>query len=387
MNKKTIFKTVGVLVAGAAIGWVAKGMLGGGGGPAMGGMQMPPAPVKVLAVQETLLNAADEYIASVEPVQEVVLLSEVSGRIDQVNFTEGSFVKEGDLLFTIDRSAYQATADAAEAEMVRAKRRYDRLQQADTRSVSASDLESAESDYLRGKAAFELAQVDLDYTEIKAPVSGRIGSAMVKKGNYVTPGGDELARIVQVDPIRVVFSQTDRDYLALRRRELAGDAAALEARVILPDGSVLTRSVVPLETKSREAGAIATATERSEVANIGKKDFDDNAINPMTGTIAVRYLFDNPDGLLLPGGYVTAQLSNPAGETGIKIPLRSLLIDQDGAYVLTVDEAGTVGIARVEPGDQIGSDVIIRSGLKPGDQVVIDGIQKARPGATVQVVE
>jgi RND family efflux transporter MFP subunit len=166
---------------------------------------------------------------------------------------------------------------------------------------------------------------------------------------------------VQIDPIRVVFSQTDREYLALRRRELAGDAAALEARVLLPDGSVFP--------------------------NIGKKDFDDNAINPATGTIAVRYLFDNPDGLLLPGGYVTVRLSNPAGETGIKIPQRALLIDQDGSYVLIVDEAGVVGILRVEAGDQVGPEVIILSGLKPGDRVVTDGVQKAMPGATVQVME
>jgi membrane fusion protein (multidrug efflux system) len=360
MNKKKILKTAGAVVAGAVIGWFGRGMMGAGG-PPQGMMQMPPAMVKVLAVEETLLVAADEYIASVEPLQEVVIRPEVSGRIEKVHFTEGSVVKEGDPLFLIDRSAYQATADAAEAEMVRAKKRYERrFKKADVRSVSASDLEAAESDYLRAKAAYDLAMVDLDYTEIKAPVSGRIGSAMVKKGNYVTPSTAELARIVQLSPIRVVFSQTDREYLSLRRRELAGDAAALEARVILPDGSVFP--------------------------NIGKKDFDDNAINPMTGTIAVRYLFDNPDGLLIPGGYVTVQLSNPAGEKGVKIPLRALLIDQDGAYVLTVGEAGTVGVARVEAGDQIGPDVIIRSGLEPGSRVITDGVQKTRPGATVQVI-
>ena len=226
--------------------------------------------------------------------------------------------------------------------------------------MSASDLESAESDYLRGKAAYDLAMVDLDYTKIKAPVSGRIGTVMVKKGNYVTPATVELARIVQTDPIRVVFSQTDREYLKLRRAELSGDAAALEARVVLPDGSVFP--------------------------NIGKKDFDDNAINPMTGTIAVRYLFDNANGLLLPGGYVTVRLSNPAGEKGIKIPQRALLLDADGAYVLTVDDAGTVGTLRVQAGEQVGPDVIIVSGLNVGDSVITDGIQKARPGATVQVV-
>ncbi len=362
MNKAAILKTAGAVVAGAVFGWFGRGLAGGGGGmPAgMGGMQMPPATVKVLTVHETLLNAASETIASVEPVQEVVIRPEVAGRIAAVHFVEGSSVQAGDLLFTIDRAAYQASADAAEAEMIRAQKRYDRLQQADARSVSASDLESAESDWLRGKAAYELAKVDLDYTEITAPVSGRIGSAMVKQGNYVTPASDQLARIVQLDPIRVVFSQTDREYLALRRRELAGDAAALEARVVLPDGSVFP--------------------------NIGKKDFDDNAINPMTGTIAVRYLFDNPDGLLVPGGYVTARLSNPAGGKGIKIPQRALLIDADGAYVLSVDEAGTVGIVRVEVGNQVGEDAIILSGLTPGDRVVIDGVQKAMPGSTVQVV-
>jgi membrane fusion protein (multidrug efflux system) len=323
-------------------------------------MQMPPAAVKVLAVQETEIAAPDEYIARVEAMQEVVIRPEVAGRIEQVHFAEGATVKEGDLLISVDRSSYQATADAAEAEVARTEKRFNRLQRADKRSVSASDLESAESDYLRAKAAFNLAKVDLDRTEIKAPVGGRIGAAMVKKGNYVTPGGAELARIVQLDPIRVVFSQTDREYLAQRRRELAGDDGELEARVVLPDGSV--------------------------VSNVGKKDFDDNAINPATGTIAVRYLFDNPDRILVPGAYVTAQLSDPDGETGIKIPQRALLVDQDGTYVLTVDEAGTVGVARVETGDRIGRDVVILSGLSLGDSVVTDGVQKAMPGATVQVV-
>ncbi len=361
MGRAGITTTIVALVVGGAVGWFGRGMMGAGGPPPMmGGMQMPPPTVKVLVARETLLAAANEYVASVEPLQEVVLRPEVSGRIEGVHFAEGAWVKAGDRLFTIDKSAYQATAAAADAERIQAKRRYDRLKQADARSVSASDLESAESDWLRANAAFELASVDLEYTTIKAPLSGRIGAAMVKQGNYVTPGSAVLARIVQFDPIRVVFSQTDREYLSARRRELSGDAAALEARVILPDGSALP--------------------------TIGKKDFYDNAINPMTGTIAVRYLFENPDGLLVPGGYVTAQLSNPVGTKGIKIPQRALLVDQDGTYVLTVDDAGTVGIMRVEPGGQVGMDVIIVSGLNPGDKIITDGVQKAMPGTTVQVV-
>lgn len=363
MSKKTILKTVGAVIAGVVIGWVAKGLLGGGGGmpPGMGGMQMPPATVNALTIAESLLGVATREIARVEPKQDVTVRPEVAGKIERVHFEEGSVVEVGDLLFTIDPSSYQAAADAAEAEMIRAKKRYERLQKADVRSVSASDLEEAESDWLRGKAAYDLAKVDLDNTEVLAPISGRIGAAMVKQGNYVTPGSIDLARIVQVDPIRVVFSQTDREYLTLRRRELSGDSAALQANVLLPDGSAFP--------------------------NPGKKDFDDNAINPATGTIAVRYLFDNPDGLLLPGAYVTVELTNPDGETGIKIPQRALLIDQQGAYVLSVDEAGTVGTIRVEAGEQVGADVVIVSGLKPGDRIVTDGLQKAQPGSTVQVIE
>jgi membrane fusion protein (multidrug efflux system) len=355
---------IGVVIGailGLGMGPLLFALMTGGDMPQMGPPETPPAVVKVLEVEESLLNAPDEYIASVEAVQDVAIRPEVSGKIEQIHFEEGAFVKTGDLLFTIDRSAYQATADAAEAEMNRAKKRYDRLKQADARSVSASDLETAESDYLRGKAAYDLAKVDLDYTEIRAPISGRIGSLMVKKGNVVSPGMGQLTRIVQLSPIHVVFSQTDREYLAMRRRELAGDDAALEAKVLLPDGS--------------------------EFPTIGKKDFGDNAINPQTGTVAVRYLFDNADGLLLPGGYVTAQVSNVAGAAGIKIPQRALLLDADGAYVLTVDDKATVSVTRVESGDQIGEDVVILSGLKAGDSVITDGVQKAMPGATVQVIE
>lgn len=363
MNKGIGFGMIVVLVIGILIGWFAKGLLGSGGPPpGMPGMgAMPPPVVAAMTVKETSLEPINEYIAAVEPIQDVMIRSEVSGYIDDVHFTEGSLVQEGDLLFTIDPSSYQAKADAAEADLIRTQKLYERMQKADTRSVSKADMENAKSDYLRAQADYKLAQVALNYTQIKAPVSGRIGAAKLTKGNYVTSASEPLAHLVQLDPIRVVFSQTDREYLAYRRSELAGHADILEAHIRLPDGS--------------------------DFPTLGKKDFDDNAINPQTGTIAVRYLFDNPNGLLIPGGYVTAQLENPAGQTGLKIPQRAILMDQQGMYVLTVDVAGVVGIARVTVGEQIAENVVILSGLKTGDRIVIDGLQKARPGATVQVVE
>ncbi|MCC7300902.1 MAG: efflux RND transporter periplasmic adaptor subunit, partial [Verrucomicrobia bacterium] len=296
-----------------------------------------------------------------EPVEDVMIRSEVSGYITAVHFEEGGMVKEGDLLFTIDRNSYQATADAAEAELNRAQKLYDRMKNSDARSISRSDLETAESNLQRAQAALKLAQVSLNYTEIKAPVSGRIGAAQVTKGNYVTSASGSLARIVQIDPVRVTFSMTDREYLKFRQQELSGSAATRVAQARLPDGTVLSA--------------------------VGKKDFDDNAINPATGTMAVRYLFDNRDGLLIPGGYVTALLRHPEAEKGIKIPQKAQLVDQQGVYVLTVDEKGLVSPVRIVTGTQIGTEVTVLLGLKEGDRIIVDGVQKTRPGATVNVIQ
>jgi membrane fusion protein (multidrug efflux system) len=361
MNKKKIIVIAGIVAVSALVGWFMRGLFGGkAGGPPGMGMQMPPATVAVQTVLRSNLQPATEYIAKVDPVEDVMIRSEVSGTIDAVHFTEGSMVKAGDLLFTIDRRTYQAKADAAEADMNRAKKLYERMKAADSRSVSKSDLDTAESDFLRAQAAYDMDKVLLDYTEIKAPVSGRIGAAQVTKGNYVTPASGALARIVQIDPVRVTFSLTDREYLKFRQQELAGKGEVRVAQVRLPEGTVLS--------------------------TVGKKDFDDNAINPSTGTMAVRYLFDNHDGLLVPGGYVTALLRNPEAEKGIKIPQKALLVDQQGTYVLTVDEKNAVLPVRITTGAQIGTDVAVTLGLKEGDRIITDGIQKARPGATVQVI-
>lgn len=362
MNKKTVLVVGGVAVVSLAAGWFIHGSFSAkGGGMPPGAPQMPPAAVTAISVKESSLQLADKYIAAVEPIEDVMIRSEVSGYIATVHFTEGGMVKEGDLLFTIDRRSYQATADAAEAELNRAQKFYDRMKNADARSISKSDLDTAESALLSAQAAYNLAKVSLDYTEIKAPVSGRIGAAEVTKGNYVTSSSGTLARIVQMDPVRVTFSLTDRDYLKLRQQEIAGSGGTRVAQVRLPDGTVLP--------------------------TIGKKDFDDNAMNPQTGTIAVRYLFDNKDQLLIPGGYVTALLRNPDSEKGLLIPQQSVLVDQQGSYVLTVDPDGVVATARIEPGKQIGIDVVVLSGLKEGDRIIVDGVQKTRAGATVQVSE
>jgi RND family efflux transporter MFP subunit len=346
------------------------------GGPPMGMMdmgEMPPPAVKAVELKERPLDVLDEYIAAVEPVQQVQVRSEVSGYLDALYFTEGAFVQEGDLLFRVDPKRYQATVELRGAELARAQAERDRaekylsqMRKADARGVSQADVDSAESAQLQAlanlkqaEANLNLAKIDLAYSEIRAPISGRIGAAMLTKGNYVNAAVEVLAHIVQTDPIRIVFSMTDRAYLDFRGQVSEGRASDLAAQVKLPNGVVLPAR--------------------------GKKDFDDNQMNAKTGTLAVRYLFENPNELLVSGAYVNIMLGQPERPMGIRIPQRALLMDPDGPYVLTATEAGLVGVARVSLGSAIESDVEVTAGLKPGDRVVLDGVQKVQPGVTATV--
>ncbi len=343
----------------------------------MGMGEMPPPAVKAMELQESPLDVLDEYIASVVPVQEVMVRTQVSGYVDAVHFQEGSMVQEGDLLFTIDQKQYralvlarQAELSSAQAEFERSEKFLNRLKNAGERSVSQSDIDTAESAYLKAvailkqaEANLNLAEIDLAYSEIRSPISGRIGAAMITKGNYVTSGSGELARIVQVDPIRVVFSMTDRAFLDIRQNVLAGETDMLDARVRLPN-----KAILPM---------------------IGKKEFSDNAMNEKTGTLAVRYLFDNPDELLVAGGYVNILLGKPERPMGLRIPQRAVLVNPEGSYVLTVTEEGMVGMAAITVGATIEADVEVTAGLKVGDRVIVDGVQKVQPGmpASVTLVE
>lgn len=375
---KWIGRVIGIAAA-IGLGFFIRGFLPAGGPPAgmMDFGEMPPPGIRALELKEIPLDVQEEYIASVEPVQQVMVRSEVSGYIDNIHFKEGALVEEGDLLFTIDQQQYQAIVEVRVAELARAKAEVTRsdkflkrMHEANARSVSQADLDTAESDNLQAlahlkqaEANLNLAHIDLAYAEIRAPISGRIGAAMLTKGNYVNASDDTLAHIVQTDPIRVAFSMTDRAYLNLRQKMLDGTADGMVAQVKLPNGVILPVA--------------------------GKKDFDDNAMNPMTGTLAVRYLFDNPNELLVAGGYVTIMLGKTERPMGLRIPQRAVLAGPDGPYVLTVDEAGTVGTAPVELGDTIDADIVAVSGLTAGDRVVVDGLQKVQPGtvATVTLVE
>lgn len=369
-------KTVEIIIVflisitmGIAVGFFAAKMMPSGGSPMAGPGGMGAPAVEVQLAEKIALDTPIEHIGKVEPIQEVDVSSEVDGTITAVHFEEGALVSEGDLLFTIDQRQYQATVKVREAELAqaqaelsRADKYLKRLQAASEKGVSQSDLDTAESDQLQAAAALKqaeanlnLAEIDLANTEIRAPIGGRIGRALVTKGNYVSTTSDSLARIVQLNPIRVVFSLPDRIYYDL----INAQRADLVGQLKLPDGSMF--------------GAT------------GQIDFSDNEMRETTGTLAMRYAFANDGDTLVPGTFVTVLLGEQTPTMGLAVAQRAVLTDTDGRYVFVADQKGLIREQRIETGITVGSMIEVKTGLKTGEQVVVEGLQKVQPGSTATV--
>ena len=313
-----------------------------------------------------------EYIGQVEPIQSVELHPQVSAVIENVEFREGGSVKKGEALFTLDGRTYSAAAELRRAELDqaraaddRARRFLKRMEAADKRSVTASALDEARCAALdagarvrRARAALKMAELDLQHTRVRSPIDGRIGAALATRGSYVTPT-TPLARVVQVDPIRVSFAVSDREYLA--ERSLFTDGrGALSVRAVLPGGVELPAS--------------------------GHPDFVDNRMNPGTGAILVKYRFDNPDGTLVPGGLVTLRVRLLLGQL-LLVPQESVVAGRDGDFVWLVGDGETVSPRPVVTGRTAGGLVEVVKGLASGDRIVHRGLQRVRSGGVVTAME
>ena len=336
----------------------------------------PPPLVTVVTVAEQNVNPPMEYVGHAEAMQRVDLQARVGGFLQRVNFKEGSKVRAGDTLYVIEQAPYQARvavakarATKAQATLTQASSYLKRIQAVRTGGVSATDIESAESAELEASADLEeaqatltLAELDLSYTRILAPISGRIGATSLTAGNLCGPTSGPLARIVQIDPIRIQYSVSENDLAAIKLAQT--DAASdrdknlLRAQIRLPGGEILKLD--------------------------GQLDFVDNAVDESTGTISVRLVFDNPDGLLLPGQYVTVLLSQKQAKTVPVIPQSAVLEDRDGRYVLLVDAQSQVEQRRISTGVISGALWAVESGLSAGETVIVQGVQKVRPGQTVK---
>ena len=314
----------------------------------------PPPLVTVATVIEQDVNPPAEYVGHVEAIQSVDLRARVEGFLERVDFKEGSDVQAGNLLYVIEQAPYQARVNAekaslaqAEAILTKARQYLHRAQTVRSGGISATDLENAVAEELRAKAQFEqvkanlqIAQINLGYTAIKAPISGRIGRTAFTKGNLVGPDSGALARIVQSDPIRVVYSISENDLdsinMALKDADRDKNHPMLMPQIKLADGQIL-------ETK-------------------GHVDFVDNTVDVSTGTIAVRALFKNPKGILIPGQYVTVLVARSEPKPMPVVPQAAVLEDHDGRYVLLVDDQNQVAVRRVKTGPVVGANWAVESG-------------------------
>lgn len=339
----------------------------------------PPPMVEVASVTMQDINPPLEYVGHIEAIQAVDLRARVEGFLEEVYFKEGSDVQKDELLYRIEQAPYAArvTADKAvvaqaEAALSKSRQYLKRAQTVRSGGVSATDLDNAVAEELRAKALLEQAkanlttsQINLAYTSISAPISGRIGHTSYTKGNLVDLNSGTLARIVQLDPIRVVYSISENDLTAIRMT-LHDSGQNSENQQVTPRLKLADGEIIKAD---------------------GRIDFIDNQVDPTTGTIAVRALFPNTDRKLLPGQYVTVMVSRSAPRMLPVVPQTAVLVNQQGHYVMMVDKENKAVARPVTVGAIVKNMQAVESGLNPGDTIIVQGIQKVRPGQTVQIVD
>jgi membrane fusion protein (multidrug efflux system) len=334
----------------------------------------PPPAVTVRPVASRQVTATGDFIGRVTAIDKVDIVARIVGFIEERNFTEGQNVKTGDLLFRIEQDTYKAAVEQQKANLARAKAtevnarlQLERAQQLvknrdtpqSTVDQRTADEDAAQADILQAQALLDQAQINLGYTEIRSPIDGRIGLANFTKGNLVQPSSGTLARIVSQNPIYVTFQVSERDLLAYKSRVAA--SASKDPRVTihvrLPNGS--------------------------EYPHPGVADFTDVQVDTTTDTVTIRATLPNPDGLLIPGGVVGVITERGPPTLALVVPLAAVQLDQAGRYVLVVDAAKKVEQRRVTTGVEQGPDVVVTDGLKEGELVIVEGIQKVRPGQVV----
>jgi membrane fusion protein (multidrug efflux system) len=336
----------------------------------------PPPAVTVVKVAAGEIKPATTFTGRIEAKNKVDLRARVDGFLEKRLFTEGADVTEDELLFVIEKGLYQAAVDQAKAALATAEATLkladidvDRQTQLIQRNVVAQatlDQVTAKQGEARGamlaqKAALERAELQLSYTDIKSPISGRIGRASVSVGNFVSPSNTALATIVSQDPIYASFPVTQREMLAVRKQQAASKGGEYVIYVQLADGS--------------------------RYPSAGKIDFLDNKVNQGTDTVQVRAIFANPDRVLVDGQLVTVVAEEGKGESALLAPQQALQVDQTGPYVLVVDKDNKIQIRRVETDVARGANIVIRKGLAENELIVTEGIQRVRPGQVVAPTE
>jgi RND family efflux transporter MFP subunit len=338
--------------------------------------QPPPPAVTVAQPLRRSVTQWDEHTARLEPSARVELRARVSGQVERVHFRDGQVVRPGDLLFTIDPRPFEVAVEVARAEVARAQARLDLAEQEvertlplmrdriapqsqlDTRRAAQREAAAA---LAAARAQLRNAELELSWTEIRAPIGGLVSDRRVDAGNLVQQGATLLTTILTLDPIYAVFDTSEADHLRLARLARSGARPSDRA-----GGNPVRLRLADEEGWERQ----------------GRMDFLDTALDPRSGTVRARAVLPNPDLFLTPGMFARLRLWTGEGEA-LLVPDAAIAADQSARVVLTVAADGTVVPKPVTLGPVVDGLRVVRGGLAPEDRVVIAGLHRARPGARV----
>lgn len=336
--------------------------------------------VLVAAAAHREVTDAESFIGRVEAADQVDLIARVRGFLRETAVADGAVVRKGDVLFRIEPFEFEANVDARRADLARAEAdlqlrkieldRQERLVARDAAPQSELDVARAnaavsEAQIAAARAALRLAELDLSYTEIPAPFDGRLGRIAVSTGALVGPDSGPLAAIVREAPVFVSFSVSERQLANLMQSGVARQSTAI------PDSGPLVTVTLANGYTPEEVGRIA---------------FGDNRIDPATGSLAVRARFENAEGLLIDGAFVTVRVASEQAVTRLTVPQAAVQRDQRGAFVLVVGPEQTVEQRYIEISGTVETESIVTDGLAAGETVIVEGLQRVRPGVPVSAV-
>ena len=342
----------------------------------------PPPPPKVTVSQPVVREVVewDDFTGRLEAVESVEVRARVSGYLQSLHFTDGAIVKKGALLFVIDPRPYQAELNRTKASLEQAIARHERTQKdfaraqqlVKSRAISEEEVDTRGADQREAResvqaarAAVEATRLNVEFTEVRAPISGRIGRHLVTQGNLINGGTAEstlLTTIVSLDPIFCYFEADERSYLKYVRLSRTGER--------------------PSSRDVRNPAYLALANETG-FPHQGYIDFVDNRLDPNTGTMTGRAVFPNPDPTLTPGLFARVRITGSGQYKALLLPDEAFGTDQTQRFAFVVNDQNTVEYRKVALGPIIDGLRVIRDGLKPGEWVVVDGVQRVRAGAQV----
>ncbi len=343
-------------------------------GAAMAQGTPPPPAVTVTPAVSRQVTATGDFIGRVVATDKVDVVARIAGFIQERNFTEGQQVKAGDLLFRIEPDTYRAAVDQQNASLAKAKatevnanlqlQRGQELVRNHNIAESevdqrAANAQAAHADVMQAQALLDQAKINLGYTEIRSPIDGRIGLANFTLGNLVSPSSGTLATIVSQDPIYVTFQASEADVIEYKHR-IAASADKnphVPIHIKLPDGTLYPHP--------------------------GRTNLLDVQVQPDTDTVLVRAQLPNPEGMLIPSGIVDVIVDVGAPQTSLVVPQSAVQLDQAGHYVMVVGTDKKVEQRRITTGVEQGRDIVVAQGLKEGELIIVEGIQKVRPGQVV----